>query len=226
MSEDKPFEIQEQAPIATEHRIENGYRILANIISYVFHPMLFPVYSFFFINACYPFLFAHLDKVERMRLFMVLLTNTILFPGITMIMIKQLGFAKSLKMRNRKERILPYIAMCVFSFWTFMVIRKLAVGDMFTHVMLGSCFSIFMAFFFNNFYKISIHAVGAGSFVAIALVVTMASNYNLVAVFLLMILLAGVIGTARLYLKAHTFRDIYTGYMVGVLAQMIAFKFF
>jgi hypothetical protein len=198
---------------------------IAATISYLFHPMLMTVYIFFFIDACYPFVFAHMGKVVKMQVIMALIVNTIAFPLITVLIMQKLGFANSLQLRTQRERILPYIAMSLFYFWTFMVIRNLAIGELFTHVMLGAALSIFMAFFLNNFYKISIHSVGAGNFVAVALVLTMMSNYNLLAILLAIILLAGIIGSSRLYLKAHRSRDIYTGYMIGVLAQLIAFRF-
>lgn len=200
--------------------------ILANVVSLVFHPMLLTVYAFLFVNACYPFLFAHLTKLEKAQLIVSLIVNTIAFPFITVFLLKQLGFVKSIALKTREERIIPYIAMSTFYFWTFMVVRNQAIGDLFTHIMLGAALSVFGAFFLNNFYKISIHAVGAGGFVAIALIITMASNYNLTPVLLLVILAAGLVGTSRLYLKAHAQRDIYSGYMIGILAQLIAFIFF
>jgi hypothetical protein len=200
-------------------------RKIAIAISYLFHPILMSVYIFFFINTCYPFVFAHMGKVVKMQVFMALAVNTIAFPVITVLIMQKLGFANSLQLRTQRERILPYIAMSLFYFWTFMVIRNLAIGELFTHIMLGASISIFMAFFLNNFYKISIHSVGAGNFVAVALVLTMLSNFNLEAELLVAIMMAGVIGSARLYLKAHRSRDIYTGYMIGILAQLIAFQF-
>ena len=48
--------------------------------------------------------------------------------------------------------------------------------------------------------------------------------YNGVA--FIIILLAGAVGTSRLYLKAHKENEIYGGYIVGILAQLIAFRVF
>ncbi|MDX2002355.1 MAG: hypothetical protein SFW35_07975 [Chitinophagales bacterium] len=198
---------------------------LAVVISYVFHPLFMTLYIFFFIDKGYPFLFAHLGRVAYMQVVVVLVTNTVIYPLVTILLMKQLGFANSLQLRTQRERIIPYIAMSVFYFWTFMVIRNLAIGELFNKIMLGGAISIFMAFFLNNFYKISIHSVAAGNFVAVALVVTLLSNYNMEWAFASVMLLAGLIGSARLYLKAHRSRDIYSGYMIGVLSQMIAYRY-
>jgi membrane-associated phospholipid phosphatase len=39
------------------------------------------------------------------------------------------------------------------------------------------------------------------------------------------LLLAGVIGTARLYLKAHSLPEVLNGYLIGFAAQMLAMRF-
>jgi membrane-associated phospholipid phosphatase len=44
-------------------------------------------------------------------------------------------------------------------------------------------------------------------------------------VFLIALLLAGLTGTSRLYLKAHTPAQVYAGYFIGILTQFIALRF-
>ena len=45
-------------------------------------------------------------------------------------------------------------------------------------------------------------------------------------IILFIVLLSGAVGTARLYLKAHNEQEIYGGYVVGILSQMIAYRIF
>ena len=53
-------------------------------------------------------------------------------------------------------------------------------------------------------------------------------SYRLSSIFVLLfaVILAGAIGSARLYLQAHRPEEVYGGYLVGVFAQIIAFRIY
>ena len=48
----------------------------------------------------------------------------------------------------------------------------------------------------------------------------------MISILLLCILLVGLVGTARLYLKEHKPQEIYSGYILGILGMMIAGWFY
>lgn len=200
--------------------------IIATVTSYVFHPLLLLVYAFFFVDIFFPYQFMHLGGAAKMQLLLALIINTIVFPVATLGLMRGLKIISDFQLNTSKERILPFIAIMLFYFWTYLVIKKLGVGDYFVHVTLGASFGIFLAFFFNVFYKISLHAVGAGGFLGIALTLTLSSTYNLLFPLLLVIVIAGLVGSSRLFLGAHSPREVLTGYMVGILGQMVAFAYF
>ena len=201
-------------------------KVFSYILSGLFHPLVITTYAFLFVNLLNPYQFIHLSRTGVMQLFVTLVTNTLVFPLITVVIMSRLGFVSSLEMKERQERIIPYIGMSLFYFWTYLVVKQLGVGTYFTHVMLGISLSVFAAFFFNLFYKVSIHAIAMGGFVGIALSLTIISTYNLVVPLMLVILLAGAVGSARMYLGSHNSTQVYTGYMIGLLAQLISFTFF
>ena len=49
---------------------------------------------------------------------------------------------------------------------------------------------------------------------------------SLTFILLVAIVLAGMVGTARLWLGAHDMQDLVGGYMVGIAGQLIAIRFF
>jgi len=106
-------------------------------------------------------------------------------------------------------------------------------------VALGGAIATGLAFFINNFSKISLHAVGSGAFLmAIAVLAFYTGSkslsidagylghYEVSTIILIIgsIVLAGLIGSARLLLKAHKTDDLYGGYIVGIIAQLAAFN--
>ncbi len=200
--------------------------ILSTVLSFVFHPLLLATYSFIYVDMFFPYQFMHLAPQQKTQLMATIVTNTLVFPVIVLLLMKGLKIVSSFELRTNKERILPFIAIMLFYFWTYLVVEKLGVGHYFTRIALGASLGIFLAFFLNVFYKISIHAVGMGAFLGVALSLTFISTYNLLFPLLLVLLIVGAVGSARLFLGAHTPREVISGYMVGLLGQMVAFSYF
>jgi membrane-associated phospholipid phosphatase len=73
--------------------------------------------------------------------------------------------------------------------------------------------------------KISMHSMGMGALVSTMLVLPKFSIHDLTTPFLSVLIIAGLIGSSRLYLQAHTLRQVYMGYVVGFLVQSLVFIF-
>lgn len=196
----------------------------AYLISVFFHPMLLPSYAILLIATVYPQFLANLTREEVARLLATIATNTLLFPGLVIILMKKLNFISSYNIPDRKERIIPYIAISIFYFWTFMVVRSLGIGGFINDIMFGASLSVFAVFFFNLFFKISAHTLAFGNFIALVISLTFMSSFNLEWVLAFAIIIAGLVGTARLILKAHTPTEIFWGYGIGLICQLLAFK--
>ena len=78
----------------------------------------------------------------------------------------------------------------------------------------------------NLKYKISAHMVGIGGLLGSLIVVSYVLKYNAVPQLSVLVLLAGVIATCRLYLKAHEPKQIYSGFFLGFLTQVSVFLLF
>jgi len=98
---------------------------------------------------------------------------------------------------------------------------------------------LFMAFFFNLFTKISMHALGMGGLLGMTILTMLLFSYNTFtidlgsfgllemstsALLMIVILLAGIVCTSRLILKAHSLQDLYSGFIIGLACQFIAFQ--
>lgn len=216
------------------------FKISAKVISYVMHPLFFIGYVLLFLMQANRYLFSFPNDKAQGLLLISILTIAIMFPLMAILMMKALGLVKSLEMEDKFDRILPLIITGLFYLWLFVNIRKNDnIPSVFTFFVLGSTISVFLALIINNFSKISLHAIGLGGFVAVITVITFQWTYGFVDIpipilnmefrlsdrFILMIavLLAGMVGTSRLYLKAHKSDEVFGGYFVGILSQMIAY---
>jgi hypothetical protein len=218
--------------------------ILARTISIFTHPLLILSYILIILLAANPYQFGFSsigDQAARLLLLRIFLSSFFL-PGMAVLMLRFTGLVKSMDMPEKTDRIGPYIVAGIFYLWLFRnLLDNSNIPRLFTSFTLGATLALFLAFFINLFSKISIHAVGMGGLIGmILLAMWQMSGYPTVQfpfwslgtlqidwllLLLIALLLAGITGTARLALSAHEPLDLYGGYIVGFMAQIIAMRF-
>src|SRR5690606_18214238 len=95
---------------------------LAKIISWIFHPLFIPVYVSWFLVKVQPFIFAGFDPFEQIIVIIRFFVMYAMFPMVSVLLAKGLGFIDSIFLRTQKERIIPYIACGVYYFWMWYVL--------------------------------------------------------------------------------------------------------
>ncbi len=204
-------------------------KLAAKIFSVLFHPLLFPTYGTLLILFTNPNLFGYFGEKVHIVWLIIIFALTFLFPVIWLVMMRRLEMIESFHLETAKERIVPFIATATFYLWTAWMFKpsinmKIPPNQVIFYMMLGACLAVFVSFFINIFSKISLHAIAAGSLLGLVLAVVKFSTYDLRLLVVSAVLLAGIIGTARLILNAHTPREVFTGYFVGFTAQFVAFS--
>jgi hypothetical protein len=200
-----------------------GLRLPAKIISYVFHPVFMPLTMAVVVSILNSSAFAAIDQKQRMQWFGNLALNTVFFPIVTVLLIKAVGFMESIQMRTMKDRIIPLIGTMIFYFWAYLIFKNIQAPLVLRVLLLGSFWGIVAVFMVNIFMKISMHTSAAGGALGILIVLMMVSHINLFLPFLLVLLVAGLIGTARMVLQAHRPVEIWAGYVIGIIVQMAAY---
>ena len=201
---------------------------VANIISYLFHPLLFPTYGAFLIIAVNPHLFASYRPKDQLLWIIITFIFTFICPVVWLVIMKQLELISDFQLENPKDRIIPYVAVITFYLWMFKFFKPISSSAQFSNkllsmMMLGAALAISIGFFINNFRKISIHAIGAGSMLGLILAIMSGADYDLRLLFVASVLLAGMIGTSRLILGAHKHNELWAGYLTGFIGQFFSF---
>lgn len=212
---------------AAEHPVypANSFWKRAGLIwSIVLHPVFLPLVLTWFMLYQHPIINLITYEGERARLLLMTGVNTLLFPALTMLLLRQLRFVKNFYMETQRERILPLTITLVFYFWAWYVSRNLEFAPTPLRTwLLGVFITASIANLLNAFTQISLHTLGWGGVVGF-LVMQMKGDVDWPASWLLpALLLAGLAGTARLLRNAHTQQQIYAGYILGILSQVIAF---
>lgn len=212
-------------------------RFLAYFFSVVFHPLLMLTYMLTILIIVNPYLFGPSAADRADVLILVVFLSTFLIPAFSVFLMSALGLISSIDLKDRQERIGPYIITGVFYLWVFR--NLLDNPDMplaFKIFALGATIALFLAFFVNLFSKVSMHATGMGGLLGMVLITTLKFSYDNFTVYLgsnayqmstfsillIVIILCGIVGTARLFLRAHEPRDIYGGFIIGFGTQFLA----
>jgi len=206
-------------------------RILAKMISYVTHPLLGATYILILLLAVNPFLFGVNSLSEKWPLILLVFASSFLVPVLVVLMMRGLDMISSLEMPEREQRTIPLIAVGMLYLGLFSFCKNDAsIPVAYTALVLGCVVGLFTGFFINLFSKISLHAIGMGGLIGAVLVTIELFAYDrfsvllpwgkelqvsLITVLAIMLLVAGIVGTSRLYLKAHVLEDVAGGYLVG-----------
>jgi membrane-associated phospholipid phosphatase len=211
----------EQAEII---QINPVLRFTAKLISYVLHPLFIPTYFFSLLVWLFPSEFTvALPFQLTLKLFSTF-WMTAFFPAFAVFLLWKLKLSNSIYLRTQQERIAPYVITMFFYWWMYYLGRNMTDQPA---VLKFFYFGIFLAtivgLIANNFFKISLHATGAGGALAAIILFAFFYHTNLNVVIVLIILLAGIVCTARLLLNTHNAFEVYTGLFSGIICQLLAY---
>lgn len=149
--------------------------------------------------------------------------NMVIFPGITVLLLKGVGFIDSVFLNSQKDRIIPYIAAGIFYFWMYLVFHnQIEIPSILTAFTFGVFISSSAALLANIYFKISMHAVGVGGLMGLMIVSLYTNPAPLSLPLMVAILIAGIVCTSRLIVSDHSAKEIYAGLICGLICQFVA----
>lgn len=196
-------------------------KVLGRFFSYLFHPLFIPVYLSAYLIFVHPYLFAVFNEKQKTISLISIASQTVLFPALTVFLLWRLGFASSIFLRTQKERIIPYVASNIFFFWAFYVSKTRFPGEM-TFFFLGIFLASAAALMANNYFKISMHALGVGGAAAFMILLGAVNAQTGGMPIAITAIVAGIVCTSRLLVSDHHPFEIYAGLVIGGLCQLVA----
>jgi len=226
------FFVEERA-FQPSQSFENALRFpgilkaFAHFFSFIFHPLFIPVIATWFLAFIQPGYFTGIPPQEKTMIVIRVAFNTIFFPAITVLLLKALGFIKSIFLKTQRERIVPYIASNVFYFWMFMVFHNQPeVPLILTSFIFGIFLTSSAGLLANIYFKISMHALGVGSLCGLMLIIVFSGfSYPVFLTVMLVFIITGLVCSSRMMISDHKPVEIYSGIIIGILCQLIAFAF-
>ncbi len=196
-------------------------RFLAHFFSFIFHPLFIPIYVVGFLVYFHPSYFSGFGGELKTRLLLTTLLNTVFFPAFAVLLMKGLGFIKSVFLKTQQDRIGPYLASMIFYFWAARVFFKFTpeLDPVFPSFITGVFLTTVAGLLSNIYFKISMHAMGAGGLLGIFLIIMKTNTMLMTWPLCLALLLTGIVCTSRLLISDHNPKEIYIGLLAGLFCQ-------
>ncbi|MBM3442328.1 MAG: hypothetical protein FJX89_06450 [Bacteroidetes bacterium] len=194
--------------------------LAARTISVIFHPIFVGIGMMYYITFVHPDIFLGVEQRTRVLKFITFANNNGLFPLLIVWLLKGLGFSRSIRMDTARERIIPYISVIIFQFWTWHVFRNQSDSPgVLTALCLGIFLSASLALVANTFMKVSMHAIGMGGLTGLMVALTLLGYSTDGFEVLASMVLAGLVGSARMVEGAHSRSEMLMGFCIGFGTQ-------
>lgn len=197
--------------------LEKNITLASNILSWVFVPLLMPVYGILLI---FRLSILSLTSFQTKLFFtLVVFGANFVFPMLAVLLLKKLGMIDDIGLNGRKERLIPYIitVCCLAATGCFLHIKGAPLWVVMFYA--GGSLAALINMAVNFRWKISAHAAGIAGIAAMLIQITKegfpAPGMTLWIVGT--IILSGILCSARVWLGRHTLLQVLAGSAVGFL---------
>ena len=195
----------------------------AKVISIVFHPVLVPTLGvLLMLNS--GFYFSMLSWEAKRYILLVVFFTTSILPMLA-VSIKAINPRFDINMSKSTDRVFPQLAASIFYYIGFVLLGKVNLFPVFKLFMLASVLVIVALLLISFKWKISNHMAAIGAVAGLFFALSFRKGLNPVYSLLIIILVSGLIGTARLVLKKHSILEIIAGYALGFIVLYLVVYF-
>ena len=191
----------------------------ARVISAIFTPFSIPFLAFLIL-----FLFSYLRIMPiqyKLIVLGVVYCFTILMPTLTISLFRKINGFSPEDLGERKRRFMPFLLTITSYVFCLVMMHRLNIPWYMTGIILAALIMMVICIVVNLKWKLSEHMAGIGAIVGGLVSFSALFGYNPVWWLCLFILIAGVLGTARIILQHHTLGEVLVGFAVGLICSLL-----
>ena len=196
---------------------------ISKFISIIFHPVLIPTLGFFLLFNS-GFYFSLLTWEAKQFVMLVVFFSTGVLP-ILLVAILALNPNFDLSMQKSKDRIIPLFFSSGFYYLGFVLLGKMKAFPVFKIFLVASVLVLVALILISLKWKISNHMAAVGGVTGTIFALSFRSGVNPILAILVVILISGLVGTARLVLKKHDLKQLTAGYLLGFTVLYLVIYF-
>lgn len=188
----------------------------ARIISVLFHPLIMPTLGFLLLFNSGTFL-AYLPFEYKKMILLIVFLCTFIIPLSVMPFLIYQKIIFDITMPRARERITPLVISFIFLVLCYFLLRRVPIPPDYLAFCLGCAASTLLTLLVISKWKISLHMVGIGGLAGLVTYIIIKMQVDLGLYLIIIIIAAGLTGTARLVLNAHKPFEIYSGFLAGLI---------
>lgn len=190
----------------------------AQIVSDVCSPLLLPTYAMALAMWITPL--RVLPESNRLVATAMVAVLTALVPCLAIMILFRLGKVSDRALSNRRQRILPFSFVIVCYGCAAWMLHGIGAPMWLSMFFAGGAAACLVDMIITLWWKISAHATAAGGMTGMVTWFAVSGLADIGAMLWLsgVILLSGLIGSARIELGRHTFAQVAAGFFVGLAA--------
>lgn len=188
---------------------------IAKIISVIFHPVLIPSLGFLLLFGT-GFYGSMLTSDARNYILLVIFFSTATLPMLSVAMLA-LNPKFDVLMPNSRDRIIPLLFASGFYYIGFILLSRIHFMPVFKLFMIASVLVIVLLLLISFKWNISIHMAAIGSMSATFFALSFRAGANPIVSILIVVILSGLIGTARMVLNKNSLPQVAAGYILGFI---------
>lgn len=197
---------------------EKNIILAARIMSMIFTPFYLPL-----VGLVALFLFSYMSLLPLAYKLPMLLTvyiSTILMPSLLIHLYRKFQGWTSKELGRKERRVVPYLISILCYFGCFFLMEYRNTPRVISIILVTALVIQMVCALINVWWKISTHTAAIGGVAGGLVVYSIAFSFNPIWWLAFVILLAGMVGTARMILRQHTLAQVVTGFLVGVVCAL------
>lgn len=190
-------------------------------IAVILHPIVIPTIGVLLYFLWIPH---QIQKTQQLIILGLIFVATYLIPLCTLFVLKSLKRIHSFEVATIKERKIPLFLMILLFAVLGNNLANLSIFRDFSLLFYGATYALISVYFlFIVKLKTSLHLLAIGMLVGFFLALAAVYSISVLPIIIILILLSGLLASARLQVEAHSPKEIYTGFFIGVFSQIIVF---
>jgi membrane-associated phospholipid phosphatase len=192
----------------------------SKFLSLIFHPLGMPMVIYLLVRWIDPY---YIAPAEADYFVFLLLGINIIAPALSILIMIKFKMVSSIDLHDRKERWAPYLLVIFYYIMSYALLRYLGPTlptEVFSFI-LSVIVSLLLSLGINFFWKISVHMLGQGGVFGSLISLSILHRADVSIIIIACLLMSALTGFSRLRLNAHTHQQVYAGFVLGVVCNLV-----
>lgn len=186
----------------------------ARIISYLFHPLLMPTLGLLLLLNSGTYI-SLLDPAAKRAILFIMALGTLIFPLMMIPILYYRNLISGLQNASREERLVPHFIILILYIITFVYFVRLPLSKLIDAYVFSTSLSLFLLLLLSFRFRLCIHMTALGGITGLIIALTLLYEIQMEGILMLVLMAAGLTGSARLMLGAQKPGEILAGYLIG-----------